>query len=208
MNTKTITISAIAAILVFSVALTSELSPAKAEKDSPDFEAKLQGFQQTVPTEKGTGHGKAQFWFTDDKDALVYEIEVSKNYIVTWNGQTSKGSGGDTITKIHLHNNEPGEAGPHVLNIFGAPSEDDGDLFVDVNKRTFAGTWDDGDANDLAPPGRSPNDSVKFTQVDPLSGNTPKDELCAGNLYVNIHSGEHGPGALRGQIIPSSTACE
>jgi len=208
MNTKTITFAAITALLVFSVMAVSELSTAEAKNEpEPDFEAKLQGFQQTVPTEKGTGHGKAKFWWADGEDALYYEIEVSKNYIVTWNGQTSKGNGGDTITKIHFHNNVPGTAGPHVLNVFGAPSEDDGNLSVDVDKRTFTGKWDDGDANDLPPANRSPNDSVAFTLVDPLSGNTPRDELCSGNLYVNIHSVEHGPGALRGQIIPSSGAC-
>ena len=119
--------------------------------------------------------------------------------VITWNGESSKGNG-DQITKIHLHNNVPGQAGPHVLNIFGLPSEDDGDLQVDVDARTFSGIWDDGDANDLLPSGPSPNDSIELTAV--------LDELCAGNLYVNLHTADHGSGALRGQIIPTSDACK
>lgn len=189
----------VAMILAISVVAISAQEVNAKQGPEPDFEAKLQGFQQTVPTEKGTGHGKAKFWLVEDGTALKYEIELSNNYIVTWNGQTSKGNGGDTITKIHLHNNVPGVAGPHVLNIFGAPSEDDADLNVDVDARTFTGKWDDGDANDLPPAGPSPNDSVAFSDK--------KSELCAGNLYVNIHSVEHGPGTLRGQIIPVSDAC-
>ena len=190
----------IAMILAISIVAISTAEDVIAKQGpESDFEAKLQGFQQTVPTEKGTGHGKAKFWFVDGGDALKYEINLSNNYIVTWNGETSKGSGGDTITKIHLHDNVPGVAGPHVLNVFGAPSEDDDDLDVDVDTRTFTGKWDDGDANDLDPPGPSPNDSVTFS--DKIS------ELCDGNLYVNIHSVEHGPGTLRGQIIPVSDAC-
>lgn len=198
-NKKTVLGLSIAAILAISVVSISTMPNAFAKQEpQPDFVAKLQGKQQTVPEEKGSGHGKAMFWFTDSGD-LAYTIKVSKNLVVSWDGKSSKGNS-DEVTKIHLHNNIPGQAGPHVLNIFGLPSEDDLDLDVDVNARTFTGIWDDGDANDLLPLGPSPNDSIPLSEA--------LDELCKGNLYVNLHSENHGPGALRGQIIPTSDACE
>ena len=177
-HTNTVLGLSIAALLAISIVSITTLPDAFAKKQpTPDFEAKLQGKQQTVPEERGTGHGKASFWFTENGD-LAYTIEVSKNFAVTWNGETSKGNG-DPITKIHLHNQVPGQAGPHVLNIFGLPSEDDGNLDVDVDARTFSGIWDDLDANDLNPPGPSPNDSIALSDA--------MDELLACNLYVNLH---------------------
>ena len=190
-----LSIAALLAVSIISINVTDAFAK---QTPAPDFEAKLQGKQQTVPEERGGGHGKALFWFTESGD-LAYSIAVSKNLSVTWDGQTSKGNG-DPITKIHLHQNEPGKAGPHVLNVFGAPSEDDDDLHVDVDARTFTGIWDDGDANDLLPVGPSPNDSIALSDA--------MGALCSGNLYVNIHSENHGTGALRGQIIPTSDACE
>ena len=201
----------VAALLAISIVSITTLPDAFAKKqETPDFEAKLQGKQQTVPEERGTGHGKASFWFTEieGEPALKYTIQVSKNLAVTWEGETSKGNG-DPITKIHLHNQIPGIAGPHVLNIFGAPSEDDEHLVVDVDARTFSGIWDDDDQN-LSAVGNSERqggDSVALNDYDSLTGAIPLDELCAGNLYVNLHSENHGPGALRGQIIPTSNAC-
>lgn len=176
------------------------------QEPEPDFIAKLQGKQQTVPEERGGGHGKAYFWLTEveGEPALMYVIKVSKNlYIEEANGT------GDLLTKIHLHNQVLGTAGFHVLNIFGAPSQDDDHLIVDANARTFLGVWDDEDAHDLGISGvRDGPDSVALNDVDSFSGNTPLQELCDGNLYVNIHSENHGPGALRGQIIPTSNACD
>ena len=56
----------IAEILAISVVSVIDLTDAFAKKSpTPDFEAKLQGKQQTVPEERGTGHGKASFWFTE-----------------------------------------------------------------------------------------------------------------------------------------------
>jgi len=89
-------------------------------------------------------------------------------------------------------------------------------LVVDVDARTFSGIWDDLDENLSAvdpdmdptnPPTRDGGDSVALNDYDSLTGAIPLVELCAGNLYVNLHSENHGPGALRGQIIPTSDAC-
>jgi len=208
MDTKTILGISIAAILAISVVSVSAFPNALAKQESqPDFVAELQGKQQTVPEERGGGHGKAYFWFTEkdtgdgNEPALTYKIQVSKNLYIT----DAKGNG-DLLNKIHLHNNSTGQAGPHVLNIFGLPAEDDIDLVVDANARTFEGIWDDGDKNfdAVGNSNRQAGDSVSLNDEDPLTGNIPLEELCEGNLYVNIHSVKHGPGALRGQITPTS----
>jgi len=205
-NNNTVLGLSIAAILAISIVSVTALPDAFAKQvPAPDFEAKLQGKQQTVPEERGGGHGKASFWLIEEANepALQYTIEVSKNLYI----EEAKGTG-DLITKIHLHSQDPGVAGPHVLNIFGAPSEDDKHLTVDKDARTFSGIWDDGDAFDVGSNGRTPNDSVALNDFDTLTGQIPLDGLCDGKLYVNIHSEKHGPGALRGQIISISDACE
>jgi len=205
-NRKTVLGLSIAAIMAISVVSLSTLPDAFAKQEpQPDFVAKLQGKQQTVPEERGGGHGKASFWLTEveGEPALQYKIEVSKNLYI----EGAKGTG-DLITKIHLHLQDPGTAGPHVLNIFGAPSEDDDHLVVDAKARTFSGIWDDGDAFDVGTDGRTPNDSVALNVFDTLTGQVPLDGLCDGKLYVNIHSEKHGPGALRGQIMSTSDVCE
>ena len=67
----------------------------------------------------------------------------------------------DDVTAVHLHTllecaSPTCVAGDtagtrHVLNIFGAPREDDADLFVDGEASTIRGTWDPSDANTLTP---------------------------------------------------------
>jgi len=213
-NGKTVLGLSIAAVMAIFVVSVSTMPDAFAKQEpQPDFVAKLQGKQQTVPEERGGGHGKASFWLTEvaGEPALQYKIEVSKNLYI----EGAKGTG-DLITKIHLHLQDPGTAGPHVLNIFGAPSEDDDHLVVDAKARTFSGTWDDADENFAAvdldgnpnnPHVREGGDSVALNDFDSLTGQIPLDGLCDGKLYVNIHSEKHGPGALRGQIMPTSGVC-
>ena len=95
------------------------------------------------------------------------------------------------VDKIHLHHAPAGVVGPHVLNIFGLPSEDDADLVVDFDNESFSGIWDDGDATgDPNSPG-----STKM-----LSNFV--DELLNDEIYLAVHTiGVNGNVAIRGQLI-------
>jgi hypothetical protein len=48
---------------------------------------------------------------------------------------------------VHLHHAPAGSAGPHVLNIYGLPRQDDADMTSDPLRHALQGVWDDGDEN-------------------------------------------------------------
>ncbi|MDH3610269.1 MAG: CHRD domain-containing protein [Nitrosopumilus sp.] len=223
MNTKQLLGISIGAIFAISLFAAVSLQEAEAKKPDqigkPDFISHL-NWKQTVPFEKGNTAGAiAKFWWNDDKSGLYYQFHYNhlnlesdfSDYLLEdaeYKGAT------DAIIKIHIHMNEKGIQGPHVLNVFGGPSEDDSDLVIDTEARTISGKYDDGDENLNAPCGsctdgvRDSGDSVAFTDEDELTGKIPIDELCLGNLYLNVHTAEHAPGGLRGQIIPNPNACD
>lgn len=151
----------------------------------PDFKANLDS-DQTVPPEPNDATGQAKFWFSKDKTELKYKIKVDG---LDLDGFVTPGVAGDDVTKVHLHNAPPGVAGAHVLNVYKLPSQDDKDLVIKPFDGILKGIWDDGDENPIAAP------TKKLSEV--------LDELCAGNLYVNVHTVDHAPGALRGQMLPT-----
>ena len=107
------------------------------------------------------------------------------------------------IVGIHLHLTVTDVIGPHILNVFGTPSEDDADLIVDYENESLAGVFDMSDAS------RDPLTGELLPQFFPLTTKMISDwldELAAGELYIAVHTVEASatpPGvALRGQIVP------
>jgi hypothetical protein len=104
---------------------------------------------------------------------------------------------------MHMHLAVPDVTGPHILNIFGLPSEDDADLIVDYDNESLSGIFDMSDAS------RDPKTGEVLPQFFPLTTKLIADwldELAAGELYLAVHTVEASatpPGvAIRGQIIP------
>ena len=169
------------------------------------FAAELDGLQvvspdfaEGIPTDAS---GLATFELNDEQTELTYSIDLD--------GVTLKPEQGDRtdlsdVTKIHIHVGAFGHNGPHTLNIFGLPSEDDADLVVDFDNGTLQGVWDDSDAI-------NPETGELF---DPTVGGTTKqlssfvDALLADGLYLQVHTVEFDaptiPGELRGQIEVAS----
>ncbi|MDJ0598386.1 MAG: CHRD domain-containing protein [Crocosphaera sp.] len=145
-------------------------------------------------------------------------------------GGTSTPDTGDDVTAIHLHSGNPGETkvGPHTLNIFGLPGQDDNDAVFDFENNTITGIWDNLDSTDSAG-GVNTSDGVPnhhlsdvLSGIDPLSTKTVSDyvdELLAGNFYIQAHTNDFDipGGVMRGQVeevseeefdgdpVPSST---
>ena len=105
---------------------------------------------------------------------------------------------------IHLHLIVPGQIGPHILNIFGNPAEDDGDLIVDYSQETLSGIFDAGDAT------RDPVTGELLPQFFPLTTKVIDDwieHLMANGLYLAVHTvGQNGGGAVARGRDPRSGA--
>ena len=159
--------------------------------DGDDFVAALTAAQTvpSVPDQGGSGY--ATFRFVDGGSALAYEIAFSGLDIGAIKGDPQTPDESDDITKIHIHIAPVGVAGPHVLNIYGAPAEDDDDMTFDAEAGVIRGVWDDGDAN---------TDLPDHAQSRPLSDVV--DALCSGGTYLNVHTAAFDDGIVRGQILP------
>ena len=188
---KQIALSGAAAALAFSGLTESALAATM-------FRAVLDGAQVAVPGGVTTpASGWASFELNEDQNELRYTIDLDG---LVLKPDISDRTAANDVTKIHIHFGAPGNNGPHTLNIFGLPREDDDDLGLDLSEGILTGIWDDGDAI-------NPDTGSLF---DPTMGGTTKtlssfvDELIAGQLYLQVHtvaSDQAGtPGEIRGQI--------
>ena len=180
--------------LLAGLAFLSTLGTVNAATAVSLFRADLEG-SQVVPSTPSNAGGFATFTLNDERTALEYFIQLEglalKSDILE---QTQP----QDVTKIHFHVAPAGANGPHVLNIFGLPSEDDDNLVVDFAAGVLSGSWDDGDVVDL-----NGNGLADHNESKPLTAFL--DELFASQLYVQVHTVEFGtstgfPGELRGQI--------
>lgn len=147
--------------------------------------------------------------FGKDGPAVQYTLQLFGVDL----GGTSTPETGDDVTAIHLHSGNPGvsEVGPHTLNIFGNPSEDDADAVFDFENNTITGIWDNSDSTDSGG-GVNTSDGVPnhhlsdvLSGIDPLSTKTVSDyvdELLAGNFYIQAHTEDFDipGGIMRGQV--------
>ena len=111
----------------------------------------------------------------------------------------SDGHDVDDMLKMHIHLAAIGHTGPHALNIFGEPMEDDADMTFDAETGRITGVWGDDDENtELSESARSKKLSDMY------------EALCSEELYLNVHTLGFPSGAIRGQILPSahSSICE
>jgi hypothetical protein len=103
------------------------------------------------------------------------------------------------VIGIHMHYFVSGVTGPHILNIFGVPDEEDADLVVDYENDTLSGTYDISDAT-LDPNTGEPYPQFFFITTKIIDDWI--DELVTNQLYLAVHTaGENGLALLHGDII-------
>jgi hypothetical protein len=103
------------------------------------------------------------------------------------------------VIGIHMHFIVPDVTGPHILNIFGFPGEEDADLTVDYQTETLSGIYDLSDAT------RDPATGEPYPQFFFITTKIIDDwieELVTNQLYLAVHTaGENGQALLHGDII-------
>lgn len=162
------------------------------------FTANITG-DQVVPGTPSTAVGTGTFTLNEDKTELAYTLSFEGV-----NLKADNRTAPSDVNKIHIHAAPTGNNGPHTLNIFGLPAEDDQDLTVDYAANTLSGIWDDSDISDLNGNGiADPNDSKQLSQFT--------DALKSGGLYVQVHTNRFDsssgfPGELRGQILSADNS--
>lgn len=98
--------------------------------------------------------------------------------------------------RVTKHTGADGPNGPHLLNIFGAPRQDDADLIVDFATNSLSGIWDNSDLNLGGDGLRDPIDSVGIA--------AGIDFLITEEVYIQIHSNAFpapNTGEIRGQLL-------
>lgn len=150
------------------------------------FIASLDG-GQVVPPTNATTQGLAFCWLNRSRTRLTYWILLDGVVLKQdFNARTAP----EDVTQIHFHIASPGSNGPHGLNVFGPPSEDDLDLRVFYSLNLLNGVWDDSDAT-VANPGMG--DTRKLT--DHIA------DLRNGDIYIQVHTNRFPrPGELRGAL--------
>ncbi|MDP0491004.1 MAG: CHRD domain-containing protein [Verrucomicrobiota bacterium JB023] len=176
------------------ISLTAPLSGAVIYQAILTPEAVVPGVGDDDPAGVSTASGRATFIHNELEGSLDYEIIVDGLVFSSTMPRPTLTGPSELIRGVHFHFGAPGINGGHALNSYGAPREDDGDLFVDPSLRRITGSWDDGDEN--PGPDNSPGMGDSVALSDALAA------LENGEIYVQIHTMQFRQGELRGQIVP------
>ena len=180
--------------------LTSSETPPEAHLECPQigntrFFAEVEP-AQVVPPNDGEihSHATAVLNLRETKVGQVLEYFLELEHL-DLDGNQTPSTTDDDVTAIHIHRADPGENGPHVLNVFGAPSEDDAQMEFDAEHHTVMGKWDDGDAREN-PDNPHHGSSIGLSEA--------LGDLNSGHLYFMIHTKRFPSGEIRGQILPAA----
>ncbi len=186
-----------AAALVMAAGLFSGLTlglPSQTEAGQTHFLAELH-------TAHGVhnhtmAHGRASLTLNAEQTELRYRIELTG---LDLEPDPTRRVDPEDVFGIHLHLIVPGQIGPHILNIFGNPAEEDSDLIVDYAHETLSGVFDAGDAS------RDPATGELLPQFFPLTTKLLDDwidDLMADGLYLAVHTvGQNGGAMLHGDVL-------
>jgi hypothetical protein len=140
--------------------------------------------------------GQAVLTLNAEQTELSYRIELQG---LDLEPRSAERVDAEDVFGIHLHLIVPGQIGPHILNIFGDPAEEDGDLIVDYSQERLWGVFDVADAT------RDPATGELLPQFFPLTTKVIGDwidELMVDGLYLAVHTvGQNGAALLHGDVI-------
>lgn len=165
------------------------------------FAAMLDASQVVNNPSDSTATGLAQFTLNAEQTELEYSVQffgLDLKPVVT--DRTDE----NDVLAIHIHLNVVDVIGPHILNIFGNPSEDDADLVIDYENESLSGVYDMSDAS------RDPDTGEILPQAFPLTTKLfptefRLEELLGEEWYIVAHtvgSASTPPGVtIRGNLF-------
>ena len=148
--------------------------PAATGQPSPQFVSMMLGCAETPPVTT-MAEGAAVFQMSPDGSTM--------NYVI-WAFNIRN------LTEAHIHQGAVGQAGPIVVWLYPAPSQQ--------APKTISGLF-----NGLLATGTITSADL----IGPLQGKTVSDlmqQMQAGNTYANIHTTANPAGEVRGQIVSTS----
>ena len=164
---------------LFSIALSLFLLVAIPARAMPIFfEATLDGGQE-VPPSGSSASGTATLELNAAQDRLEIMIQL---FGLDLDGAQTLDPGDDMIAG-HIHAAAMGVNGPVVFGFLSPDNDTNGDLLIDAVAGTIFTGWDLNEGNGTT-----------------LAAQLPA--LFSSGLYFNIHTVDHPPGAIRGQILP------
>lgn len=174
------------------------------------FAARLDASQVLSNSSDSSATGRAQMTLNAEQTELAYHIQLAG---LDLERVVASRTDDNDVVAIHIHLNVPDVIGPHILNIFGNPAEEDADRIVDYENETISGIYDMTDAT------RNPITGELEPQAFPLTTKlfpTPLrlSELLEERWYFAVHTlGNSGtpPGVtIRGNFFlvpePSTSA--
>jgi len=150
-----------------------------------------------IPNFDTDASGELSLTLNPEQDQLRYSLTLNG---VQLKANPATRTAPEDVVGIHIHLFVPDTTGPHILNVFGTPSEDDADLLVNYADNSLTGIFDNGDAS------RDPETGELLPQFFPLTTKLMSnwlDELQEGELFIAVHTvGAEGAMALSGTILP------
>ena len=173
--------------LLFSSAFAKAVS---LDREDADFVAYLNtaniNAQPTDPCDDVGNEGVTYFWLNSEEESLFYEIVLPTLVI----DDDVTGGNPKSVTKIHFHFAAAPSKGPHALNVFRLPCEDDDDVALFPSEGAITGFWDETDVPTCA--FGTPGQSQPIAIMLPL--------LCQDEIYVNVHTNRCTAGEVRGNF--------
>lgn len=171
-------------------------------QDALHYAATLDRFQVLNNESLSTATGAAQFTLTQTPGGPRLEYALQLDGLDLEPVPADRTNPNDVVG-IHLHLHVPDVIGPHILNIFGLPGEDDADLIVDYENNSLRGVYEISDAS------RDPVSGQLLPQAFPLTTKVIDnwiDDLAEGRLYIAVHSRSQTDNAppgvdIRGNIV-------
>lgn len=148
------------------------------------LQAVLDASQVVNNPSDSTATGLATLTLSEDQTELAYFVQL---FGLDLEPTPANRTDANDVVAIHIHLNVQDVIGPHVLNIFGNPSEDDSDLIIDYDNESFSGVFDASDAS------RDPDTGEVLPQAFPLTTKLfPTEfrlaELLSDQWYFAVHT--------------------